>query len=78
MDAEQRKALVDQTYTFRGHKAYAAGWFYEDGVTLTSCLRGFYRVTWDELLRASKDGGEVLHATFWSSQWLGMYCDGCA
>lgn len=78
MDTEQRKQLVEHVYTFRGHKAHAAGWFYEDSATLTSCLPGLYRVTWDELLRASQNGGEVLHATYWSSQWLGVYCEGCA
>ena len=77
MDTEQRKELAQLVYTFRGHKAHAGGWMFPEAASLTSCLPGFYRVSWDELARASQEGGEV-QAWFVGGAWLGVHCTGCA
>ena len=74
MNETERRELVEQPrgfYTFMGEIAGVAGWKTPVGATVTTCLPGFYRASWEEILRAAESDGVIKNAHLVSRAWLG-------
>lgn len=74
MNEDRRCELVELprgTFTFQGEIAIVAGWKREHEASVTTCLPGFYRASWDEIERAAQSDGVIKNAYFVSGLWLG-------
>lgn len=73
MNEDERRTLVEKprgTYTFMGEIATVAG-CKNPYASVSTCLPGFYRASWEEIKRALESDGVIEQARWHSGVWLG-------